>query len=175
MSGSISILSFSGKRPKLGSEVYLAEGVRLSGDITIGDRSSLWFNVAARGDVGSIQIGEDTNIQDNSVIHVTTGAEGVRVGNRVTIGHGAIIHECRIADESLIGMGVVVPRHCLVGAGSLCPPGATYDEGSLIVGSPARVKRKLTSEEINAIKVSAAHYVEVAHEYLSQREDSPYR
>lgn len=167
----ISILRYKNTYPQIAGTAFLASGVRISGDIVIGEHSGLWFNVAARGDVNFIRIGSETNIQDNSVIHVTHGGNGTTIGDRVTVGHGAILHACTLEDECLIGMGAiildgaVIPKHCLVGAGALVAPDKTFEPGTLIVGSPARVKRALTDKEIEDIRWSAAHYVALAREY----------
>jgi carbonic anhydrase/acetyltransferase-like protein (isoleucine patch superfamily) len=125
--------------------------------------ASVWYNSVLRADIADIVVGENTNIQDNCVVHVESGRNTI-LGRGVTVGHGAILHACTIGDNCLIGMGAIlldgcaVPRDSVVAAGSLVPPGKTYPEGSLILGSPARVARKLTAEEIAEIGTSARHY-----------------
>ena len=169
----VTIEPFKNKKPAIGQDVFIASGARLTGDLKIGDRSSVWFNVSMRGDVNYIRIGHSTNIQDNTVVHVTHEGNPTIIGNRVTIGHSAIIHACTIKDESLIGMGaiildgVVIPSHCFVAAGALVPPGRTFSEGSMIVGAPAVCKRKLTSKEIDGIKHSSEHYIKLANHYMA--------
>ncbi|MFK7872648.1 MAG: gamma carbonic anhydrase family protein [Oligoflexales bacterium] len=163
--------SYKEHKPTLGKGVFLAPGVHIIGDVHIGDDSNIWFNTVIRGDVHHIRIGKRTNIQDNTTIHVTTGLYPTLLGNDVTVGHNAILHGCTIEDECLIGMGaivmdqVTVGRQCIIGAGSLLPQGKTYPEGSLIVGSPATVRRKLSKEEIAGLKHSATHYVDIAKSY----------
>ena len=167
----VTIEPFQNKKPVLGQEVFIASGARLSGDITIGNQSNIWFNVSMRGDVNYIRIGESTNIQDNTVIHVTHNGNPTLIGHRVTIGHGAIIHACTIEDEALIGMGAIIldgatiPSHCFVAAGALVSPGKTFPSGSLIVGAPAICKRKLSPTEIKNIQHSSQHYIDLAKRY----------
>lgn len=167
----VSILSFAGKTPKIAPSAFLADGVRLAGDIEIADDVSLWFNVSIRGDVNSIRIGAGSNIQDNSVVHVTGSNAPTIIGNNVTVGHSAIIHSCSIADLCIIGMGAIVldnaqiPKHSLIGAGSVVPPGKTYPEAHLILGSPAKAVRPLTEEEIAYFIKSAQIYKDLARQY----------
>lgn len=168
---SCSLLEFEGKSPLVANSAWLAPGVRLSGDIVVGDNASLWFNVSARGDVGPIRIGDESNVQDNSVIHVTREQSGTKIGRAVTIGHGAIIHECEIEDECLIGMGAIIldgakiKRHSFVGAGALVTPGMSFPERSLILGSPAKAVRRLDDQGVEEILESARHYVRLAAKY----------
>lgn len=146
---------------------YLKSGAKIIGDVKIGNNSSIWYNSVLRGDNGSITIGENTNIQDCCVCHASPNYE-VKIGNNVTIGHNAIIHGCTIENECLIGMGAIImngthiSKNCLIGAGSLILENTYFEEGVLIVGSPAKVKRKLTSEEIERIKTSATNYIALA-------------
>jgi len=165
------IVEYKGKKPQLGQRVFLAEGVRLIGDVKIGDDSSIFYNAVIRGDLNSIAIGERTNIQDNVTVHLSFD-QGVVVGNDVTVGHNAVLHACTIEDHVLIGMGAIIMdgalirKNCVVGAGSLVPQGKEYPEGSLIVGTPARVVRSLTEEEIQRTATGAAHYIDVKDELL---------
>ncbi|MBT8493467.1 MAG: gamma carbonic anhydrase family protein [Deltaproteobacteria bacterium] len=167
------IRPFGESSPKLGDEVFVADTARVIGDVVVGDRSSLWFGVVARGDVFHIRIGDDTNIQDHSVLHVTSGQHPTLIGNRVTVGHRALLHGCTIADESLVGMGAivmdeaVVGAHCIIGAGALVTPGMVIPEGHLALGSPAKVVRRLRGGEIEHIKRSAEHYVSLAQAYIA--------
>lgn len=167
---------FDGARPMVGEGVYLADTAVVIGDVTIGERSSLWFGAVARGDVFHIRIGADTNIQDNTVIHVTTGEHATVIGDRVTIGHRVLLHGCTIADETLIGMGAivmdqaVVGTHCIVGAGALVTPGTVIPDGHLALGAPARVVRELKGGEIEHIRRSADHYVSLAHAYIAAKD-----
>jgi carbonic anhydrase/acetyltransferase-like protein (isoleucine patch superfamily) len=160
------------KSPKLGKGVYIAPSAVAVGDITIGDHSSLWPNVSARGDVNWIKIGSRTNIQDNSVLHVTVDTNPLDIGDDVTIGHGCILHGCTIKDRSLIGMGsvvldgAVVGPDAMVGAGSVVKMGDVVPPGTLYLGVPARYRRDLTPEEIAALLESAEEYAKFAAEYL---------
>lgn len=166
------ILPFKGISPQVGSNVLLCTGVCITGDIVIKDNANLWFNVAARGDVNYIRIGASTNIQDNSVIHVTHEGAPTIVGDKVTVGHNAILHACTIEDLCLVGMGSIIldnariQKYSLVAAGALVSPGKTFPPESLIVGSPAVARRKLKKEEIEYIEWSADHYVKLAKEYM---------
>ena len=172
---SFSLISFNGKVPKLGKKVYLADGVRLIGDIEIGDDSSVFFNAVLRADISSIRIGSRTNIQDNVTIHLSH-IKGVEIGNDVTIGHNAILHACTIEDHCLIGMGAIVMdgaiirKNSVVAAGALVTPDKEYPEGSLIICSPARIGRSLTVEEMEMNARDAANYVIVKDELLQGSE-----
>lgn len=166
------VSAWKGVAPKLGKNTFVADGARIIGDIVAGDETSFWFNVVVRGDVNWIRIGSRTNIQDNSVVHVTRKTGPVQIGNNVTIGHSAIIHACSVEDNCLIGMGAVIMdgalirRDSIVAAGSVVPPGKQYPAGSLIKGSPAVQVRSLTESEINFLQESADNYVELAQSYF---------
>lgn len=172
---SFSLISFNGKVPKLGKKVYLADGVRLIGNIEIGDDSSVFFNAVLRADISFIRIGSRTNIQDNVTIHLSH-IKGVEIGNDVTIGHNAILHACTIEDHCLIGMGAIVMdgaiirKNSVVAAGALVTPDKEYPEGSLIIGAPARIGRSLTVEEMEMNARDAANYVIVKDELLQGSE-----
>ncbi len=139
--------------------------------MVIGAGSSIWYGTVVRGDLEPIRIGDATSIQDNSVIHITHGVSGTVVGNRVTVGHNVILHACTVEDDCIIGMGSIVldrariGRGSIVGAGALVTPGTDIPPGSMVMGSPARVKRPLTDDERERIAGSAAHYVELARTY----------
>jgi len=170
------ILGFDGKSPTVGSNVYLAPGARLIGDLIIGDLSSVWFNTVIRADVHYIRIGERTNIQDNATVHVTSGKYPCHIGNDVTVGHNAILHACTVEDYCLIGMGAIVldtaviGRESLVGAGAMVTAGKVFPPRSLIIGSPARAIRTLTDDEVTSLHDSAAHYVATAQRYLNEQD-----
>jgi len=162
---------FRGIMPLLAVSAFAEESAQIIGDVQVGDDSSIWFNVVIRGDVNHIRIGNRSNIQDGSVVHVTNGKFPTLIGDDVTVGHNAILHGCVIGSRCLIGMGAIVLDGCqigegtILGAGSVVAPGTVVAPGSLILGSPARVKRLLTEEEILNIKRSAHNYIGYAAEY----------
>jgi carbonic anhydrase/acetyltransferase-like protein (isoleucine patch superfamily) len=161
----MSVIEARGKLPRIESDVFIADGARIIGDVTVGTGSSIWFNTTLRGDVMPITIGKETNIQDGSVLHGTFGKYACEVGDRVTIGHSVILHGCKIGNKSLIGMGAIVMdgaeigENSVVGAGSLVTEGKKFPPHSLIVGRPAVVKRPLTLEEIDFLEQSADNYL----------------
>jgi len=167
----MSIRRFEGILPDLHATVYVDEQALVSGDVKVGADSSIWPMSVVRGDVNSIEIGERTNIQDGSVLHVTHDsefAEGgmpLRIGDDVTVGHKVVLHACTIEDRCLIGMGAivldgaVVRSGSIVGAGALVPPNKDLQGGYLYVGSPVRQVRELTGKEKQFLKYSAEHYV----------------
>lgn len=161
-----SLIEFDGKKPQLGENVFVAEGARLVGDVTIGKDSSVFYNAVLRADLAPIQVGERTNIQDNVTFHVSEG-KGVVVGDNVTIGHNAILHACTVDDNALIGMGAIVmdgahiKKNCIVGAGALVTQDKEFPENSLIVGAPAHIARELMMEEIKSVADGVNRYLEV--------------
>lgn len=161
------------KTPQIENDVFVAQGAVIRGDVTIGNHSSVWFNTVIRAEAAPIVIGENTNLQDNCVLHVDKYAE-IQIGNQVTIGHGAIIHGCTIKDNSLIGMGAVILNHavigrnCIIGAGTLITQNMVIPDNSLVLGNPGKVKRVLTSSEITDITENALHYVKEAEEYRKE-------
>lgn len=148
------------------AEVLICDGARVSGDVTLGKGVSIWYNAVLRGDDGPITVGEGTNIQDCAVLH-----EETHVGAGCTVGHGAVVHGCAIGDNVLIGMGAVVLNgakvgdNCIVGAGALVTGKLDAPAGSMILGSPAKVVRPLTEEEIEGNRRSARGYLKTAEEY----------
>ncbi|WP_457590988.1 gamma carbonic anhydrase family protein [Geoglobus sp.] len=158
---------------KRGERVFIADTAVVRGDVEIGSDSSVWFNAVIRGDLDRVSIGEKTNVQDNAVIHVDEGFPAL-IGDRVTIGHSAVIHGCRIADNSLIGMNAVVlngaeiGEYSIVGAGAVVT-GKRYPERSLILGVPAKVVREVTEQEIELIERSWKEYLKLKDMYLSNR------
>ena len=146
--------------------VLLAEGVRVSGDVTLGREVNIWYNAVLRGDDGAIVVGDETNIQDCAVLH-----EETTVGRGCTIGHGAIVHGCTVGDNVLIGMGATVLNgarigdDCIVGAGALVTGKMDAPAGSMILGSPAKVVRPLTAEEIEGNRISARGYLHTAEKF----------
>ncbi len=167
------IRRFRDMRPEVGQGTFIAETAAVIGDVVVGARSSIWYGAVLRGDVFSIRVGDETSIQDNTVIHVTGGKHATHVGSRVTVGHAVILHGCTVGDLCVIGMGSTVLDRAeigdgsIVGAGALVTPGTKIPSGVLAVGSPARVKRPLTDEERASLHESADHYVALAAAYLA--------
>lgn len=175
------ILPYRGILPTIDSTAFIAHNAIISGDTVIGKKSSIWYGCVVRGDVCHVRIGDNTNIQDNCVIHVTrpnhiankTGDEGAPalIGSNVTVGHNAIIHACIIEDNAFVGMGSVVmdlarvEEYGMLAAGAVLTPGKVVKRGQLWVGNPAKYFRDLTDEEKAFIKVSADNYAELAAEY----------
>lgn len=168
------ILSYMGKSPKLHETAFVAEGAHVIGDVTVGKDASIWFNTVVRGDVNFITIGERTNIQDNSVVHVTYERFPTVIASNVTIGHAAVIHGCTIEDFCLIGMGAILLDNCLIGdhsivaAGTLVREGFHVPPGSLVAGVPARIVKQLNDEEMTRLRDSAQHYVDYVAKFRSQ-------
>jgi len=154
-------------KPSITKPAYIAKESVVKGNVIISEDCSVWFNATIRGEQGSIKIGKGTNVQDNCVIHCETN-NSVTIGEYCTLGHGAIVHGCKVGNNCLIGMGAIILNdaiigdNCIVGAGSLVTERSEFESGSLILGSPARVKRKLTEEEINKSVANAQHYIEKA-------------
>jgi gamma-carbonic anhydrase len=165
------ILSYNGVSPKIHPSAFIAENAVIIGDVEIGAESNIWYNVVIRGDVNYIKIGERTNIQDGSVIHVSRFDGPTIIGSDVTIGHMALIHAATIEDLSFIGMGSklldfsVVKTHGMVGAGALISPKKIVGSKELWTGVPAKMHRPLTQDEIDYIKTSADNYVTLASTY----------
>jgi gamma-carbonic anhydrase len=165
------IHTYRGIKPTIHPSVYIAEGAQIIGDVEIGKESSVWFNTVIRGDVNYIRIGDRTNVQDNSVLHVTHDTYPLVIGSDVTIGHGAILHAATLKNCCLIGMGATVldnatiGSYSLVAAGSLVLEHFEVPEGALVAGVPASVKRMLTPEEREQIAQSARNYVEYVKTY----------
>jgi len=164
-------LPWNGKVPRLAPDVWIADGVCLIGDVSIGSGSSVWFNSVVRADVHWIRIGEGTNIQDLCVLHVTHERFPLSIGNNVTVGHRAIVHGARIEDYVLIGMGACVldgahiEPYSIVAAGAVVRPGMHVPSGVLVAGVPARIVRELAPEERKQLEWSAQHYRELAAQY----------
>ena len=165
------IKKFRGKSPIIPNSCYISESVDLIGDVTLGENVSLWFGAVVRGDMHFITIGNWSNIQDNSVIHVTTDVSPTRIGDEVTVGHNAIIHGATIQDRCLIGMGaiimddVVIGEGSIVGAGAVVPPNMIIPPRSLVVGLPAKIVRQTTDKELEMIIERAQHYIDFSQEY----------
>lgn len=171
------IQSLRGFTPKLDSSCFVAPNAVLVGDVTIGKKSSVWYNVVIRGDVNTIQIGQEVNVQDGTVIHGTYQEHGVKIHDRVTIGHLAMLHGCEIGRACLIGMssivmdGAQIGEYSIVGAGSLVTEGSKFPPRSLILGRPAKFRRELTQEEVDLLEQSADNYLLYSSWYLKEIED----
>lgn len=165
------ILPFRGIWPTIAPDAFIAPGAVVIGDVEIGPESNVWFGCVIRGDVNTIRIGARTNIQDNSVIHVTRGTGPTRIGSGVTIGHHAVLHACTLEDDCFIGMGAVVLDDAVVESGGMLAAGALLAPrkrvlgGELWAGNPARLMRPMTEAERAFLPVSAQNYVDLAAEY----------
>lgn len=164
--------SFLGRSPRLGREVYVSDSAAVVGDVTLGDGASIWFGASLRGDVHWIEVGAGSNVQDNATVHVSRGTHPCRIGDGVTIGHNAVVHGCTIEEDVLIGMGAIVLDGAVIGEGSLVGAGALVTMNtvvpprSLVIGSPAKVARPLTDDEVERNRANAAHYVRMSRMYL---------
>lgn len=165
---------FGEKSPSVHASAFVAPGAVVVGDVEVGERSSIWFGCVLRGDVNAIRIGARTNVQDLTTIHVTSRTHPTVVGDEVTIGHRVVLHGCTVKDRCLVGIGsvvmdgAVVGPEAVVGAGALVPPGMVVPPRTLVMGSPAKVKRDLAPEEIEALRRSAENYVEYAARYVAE-------
>jgi len=159
------IRAIRGVMPRLHPSVFVAEGAQIMGDVEIGEDSSVWYNTVVRGDVNSIRIGSRTNIQDLTMIHVEKGTHPTRLGDDVTVGHHVVVHGCTIGNRVLVGIGaivlngVVIEDEVFIAAGTLLTPGTQIPSGSMVMGSPGKVKRPLTDAERAALVPHAAGYV----------------
>lgn len=165
------IFTLDDRVPELrGDQHFIADNATVIGSVLLDDRSSVWFNVVIRGDNDLITIGPDSNVQDGSVLHTDAGVK-LTLGRGVTVGHKAMLHGCEIGDYSLIGINAVVlngariGKHCLIGANALIPEGMDVPDGSLVVGSPGKVKRELNENQRKMLELSAQHYVDNAARY----------
>ncbi len=163
---------YRGQRPDVHPTAFIDESAQVIGDVSVGEASSVWMNVVVRGDVHRIRIGRRTNIQDGTVVHVMRGTHPTTIGDEVTIGHGALIHGCTIEPRCLIGMGAIVLNGAVIGADSIVAAGTLVTEGfvvppgSLVMGSPGRVRRALTDAEVASILDYAERYVGYRLDYL---------
>jgi carbonic anhydrase/acetyltransferase-like protein (isoleucine patch superfamily) len=168
---SFMIIALNEIKPQLDASVYIAFGVQLIGNVTIGAESSVWFNSVLRGDNAQIRIGERTNIQDGCILHVDHQTP-MLIGNRVSVGHNAILHGCIIGDGALIGMGAIILNRAeigeqsLVAAGSLIPEGKKIPARSLVMGSPGKVVRELTEKDLAILAFTSDHYVQQSRRYM---------
>lgn len=166
------LVAIAGKEP-LFAGIFYAPDAWIIGDVQIEEGASVWFTTVIRGDVEPIRIGADTNLQDGVIIHGTSGVSGVSVGSRVTVGHGAILHACTLADDILIGMGAtvldrsIIDREVIVAAGTVVPPGRHLESGFLYLGNPAVAARPLKDSERAWFRSSALKYRELASRYTT--------
>ena len=165
---------FNSILPTLGADVFVAPGAHVIGDVVLGEGSSVWFNAVLRGDIAPLRIGARTNIQDLSVLHVSSGFP-TTLGDDVTVGHRAIIHGCTIESECLIGMGAIIldgayiEEGCLIAAGALVPPGKRVPAGSVYMGAPGKVRRPTSPQDRQSFLASALHYAELGKLYLGHQ------
>lgn len=168
----MALYELDGVAPTLAAGAWVADSAQVMGNVHLAENASVWFGAVLRGDTETIAIGRDSNIQDASVLHADIG-QPLTVGERVTVGHQVMLHGCTIGDGSLIGIGAVVlngakiGKHCLVGAGALVTEGKEFPDGSMIIGSPAKVVRQLTPEQIEGLRQSAQHYVANARRFAA--------
>lgn len=170
----MALVALGDVRPTLGRDVFVADSASVIGDVHLGDEASVWFGAVLRGDYYPIRVGARTNVQDNSVVHITADEAPTTIGDDVTVGHAAIIHGCTLGDRCLIGMGsvvldgAVVGDDCFVAAGSLIAPGTIVPAGSFVLGRPARVKRPVETREIEWARNAARHYVGYARDFRTK-------
>jgi carbonic anhydrase/acetyltransferase-like protein (isoleucine patch superfamily) len=168
------IRSFQDKLPQIGAGCYIDPSAQISGDVVIGDRSSVWMNAVVRGDVNSIRIGSCSNVQDCAVLHGQRNLYAVNVGDWVTIGHNATVHGCTVEDECLIGIGARVLNNCRIGAGSIIAAGSVVPENTIVpprtlwAGVPAKMRRELTAKDRALILEYAQNYLDFVELYLAQ-------
>jgi carbonic anhydrase/acetyltransferase-like protein (isoleucine patch superfamily) len=166
----MALYKLDGVAPDVAETAWVADSAQVMGAVSLGPDASVWFGTVIRGDTEHIAVGAGSNIQDASVLHADVGYP-LTIGERVTVGHQVMLHGCTIGDESLIGIGAVVlngatiGKHCLVGAGALVTEGKSFPDGSMIIGSPAKVVRQLTPEQIDGLRRSAQHYIDNARRY----------
>ena len=166
----MAIYSIGDRQPILGRDVWIAPNATIIGDVRLGDNASVWWNAVLRGDNDTIAIGAGSNIQDGSVLHADAGVP-LTLGANVTVGHLVMLHGCTVGEQSLIGIktvvlnNAVIGRHCIIGANSLIPEGKEIPERSLVVGSPGKVVRQLSDEEVARLQRSAQGYVANALRY----------
>lgn len=171
------VLRYKNTRPRIHRSAFVAPGASVIGDVVVGSGSSLWFGVVARGDLNEIRIGQQTNIQDGTIIHVSSTGQGTYIGDGVTVGHMAVVHACTLEDSSFVGIkacvmdDAVVQSGAMVAAGALVTPGKTVPSGELWGGVPARFIRPLNQEETDMIRWIPEHYAELAMNYVTRKQD----
>ena len=161
--------------PRIAASAYIDTSAQLIGDIVIGERTSVWPNVTMRGDVNHIRIGDETSIQDNTVVHVDHAVYPCVIGNRVTVGHSAVLHGCVVEEDALIGIGAIVLNGAKIGsgaviaAGALVPEGVEIPAGMLAMGAPAKVRREVTPEERERFRRNCQNYVKLTAIYKEEQ------
>jgi len=169
----MAIYTLGDRQPVLGHEAWVAPNATVIGDVRLGDQASIWWNAVVRGDNDTITIGAGSNIQDGSVLHADAGVP-LSIGANVTVGHLVMLHGCTVGEQSLIGIKSVIlnkaqiGRHCIIGANSLIPEGKVIPERSLVMGSPGKVVRQLTDEEVARLLLAAQGYVDNARRYRAE-------
>lgn len=167
------ILPYKGMMPKIHPSAFIAENAVIIGDVEIGANVGIWYGCVVRADVNSIKIGEGTNIQDGTIIHVNRKDGPTIIGKGITVGHMALLHACTLYDHSFVGMGAkvidytTIETHGMIAAGAVLSPRKTIKSGELWAGVPAKLLRKMTQEEIDYIKISEKNYIKLAQEYKS--------
>ncbi len=166
--------AYKGIFPKIDPQAWVAENAVIIGDVEIGPRSSIWYNVVIRGDLNEIRIGEDVNVQDGSILHVESDDGPCIIGDRVTVGHQSIVHGCIVCDDALIGMGATILSWARIGAGALVAAGALVKEfekipdRTLWAGVPAKQRTEVTGEMFERMQAGWQHYVHLAKNYRSE-------
>lgn len=166
---------FRGVMPRIAESAYVDVSAQLIGDVVIGERSSIWLNVSIRGDVNYIRVGDETSIQDNSVVHVDAGLHPCIIGNRVTVGHRAVLHGCEVSDDVLIGIGAVVLSGAKIGKGAVIAAGALVPErmevpaNTVAMGTPAKVRRQVTLEELDRFRRNCESYAKMTAIYKDEQ------
>jgi gamma-carbonic anhydrase len=169
------IRPYRGVVPRIAASAYIDSSAQIIGDVTVGERSSVWLNVSIRGDVNYIRVGDETSIQDNCVLHVDHDVYPCLVGNRVTVGHSVVLHGCQVEDDALIGIGAIVLNGAKIGAGAVVAAGALVPEGmevpaqTLVMGTPAKVRRAVTSEEQQRFRKNCENYVKITAIYKDEQ------
>ena len=168
------IRAYRGAVPKVAASAYIDRGAQVIGDVTVGERSSIWPGAVARGDVHWIRIGDETSIQDNSVLHCDAPDFPLTIGSRVTVGHRVVLHGCTIGDECVIGIGSIVLNGAVIGSGSIVAAGALVPEGmvvppgSMVMGVPGKIRREVTEAEKSRFRENAQHYVDACRVYREE-------
>jgi gamma-carbonic anhydrase len=168
------IRAYRGAVPKVAASAYIDRGAQVIGDVTVGERSSIWPGAVARGDVHWIRIGDETSIQDNSVLHCDAPDFPLTIGSRVTVGHRVVLHGCTIGDECVIGIGSIVLNGAVIGSGSIVAAGALVPEGmqvppgSMVMGVPGKIRREVTEAEKSRFRENAQHYVDACRIYREE-------